>query len=72
VASLTGAIGRSIEWAVVHRERVLDELGPHGVERGLDRGGLAHYLDLYANDDTVAYDDACRTAIDELLRRIAG
>ena len=71
VATLTEAIGRSIEWAVVNRERVLDELAPHGKERGLDRAGLAHYLDLYANDDTVGYDETCRKAIDELLERIA-
>lgn len=71
IATLTEAIGRSIRWAVENRERVLDELAPHGARRGLDREGLAHYLDLYANEDTVGYDETCRRAIDELLRRIA-
>ncbi|WP_373046387.1 MqnA/MqnD/SBP family protein [Vulgatibacter sp.] len=70
VAQLTEAIGRSIQWAVENRELVLDELAPHGQERGLDRKGLAHYLDLYANDDTVGYDETCQHAIRELLARI--
>ncbi len=71
IAQLTDAIGRSIQWAVDNREIVLDELAPHGQERGLDRAGLAHYLDLYANDDTVGYDETCQRAITELLKRIA-
>lgn len=70
IADLTEVIGRSIQWAVDNREVVLDELAPHGRERGLDRAGLAHYLDLYANDDTVGYDETCQRAIEELLRRI--
>lgn len=70
VAQLTEVIGRSIQWAVDNRETVLDVLAPHGEERGLDRKGLAHYLDLYANDDTVGYDETCNKAITELLHRI--
>ena len=72
IAQLTDAIGRSIQWAVDNRDVVLDELAPHGMERGLDRAGLAHYLDLYANDDTVGYDETCQRAITELLGRIGG
>ncbi|HEY0838607.1 MAG TPA: MqnA/MqnD/SBP family protein, partial [Vulgatibacter sp.] len=70
IGQLTAAIGDSIRWSVENKEVVLDALGPHGVSRGLDRGGLSHYLDLYANDDTVGYDEACQEAIGELLRRI--
>lgn len=71
VAQLTDCIGRSIRWAAENREIVLDALAAHGIERGLDRAGLSHYLDLYANEDTVAYDETCRKAIAELLRRIS-
>lgn len=70
VAQVTDALGRSIAWAAGHRAEVLDALADHGRERGLDRAGLAQYLDLYANDDTLAWDDTCRRAIAELLGRI--
>lgn len=70
IATLTDAIGRSIQWAADRRELVLDELTPHGLSRGLDREKLGHYLDLYANDDTIGYDETCHRAITELLRRI--
>lgn len=67
---LIGVIGESIEWATKNRDELLDALGPHGASRGLDREGLAHYLDLYANEDTAGYDETCQQAIWELLRRI--
>ncbi len=70
IAKLVESIGASIRWSVDHKDEVLDALGPHGTSRGLDRAGLSHYLDLYANDDTVGYDAACQQAIEALLRRI--
>lgn len=70
VGQLVAALGESIRWSVENKEIVLDALAPHGASRGLDRGGLSHYLDLYANDDTVGYDETCQRAIAELLRRI--
>ncbi|AKU89837.1 MqnA/MqnD/SBP family protein [Vulgatibacter incomptus] len=71
VEALIAALGESIRWSVENRDVVLDALGEHGASRGLDRAGLSHYLDLYANDDTVGYDATCQKAIAELLRRIA-
>lgn len=70
IDDLVEVIGESIRWSVENKEEVLDALGPHGAERGLDRAGLSHYLDLYANDDTVSYDETCQRAIRELLGRI--
>src|SRR5690606_31329783 len=67
---LIGAIGESIRWAADHRDEILDALAEHGRARGLDRAKLAHYLDLYANEDTAGYDETCQQAIWELLRRI--
>jgi len=67
---LIGVLGESIRWAVDHRDEILDALADHGRARGLDRARLAHYLDLYANEDTVGYDEICQQAIWELLRRI--
>lgn len=67
---LIGAMGESIRWSVENREEVLDSLMDHGASRGLDRSGLSHYLDLYANEDTAGYDELCQQAIWELLRRI--
>lgn len=69
-AAVTTALGESIAWAAGHRAEVLDALAGHGRARGLDRDGLSHYLDLYANADTLAWDATCQHAIAELLRRI--
>jgi len=71
IADLVRVIGESIRWSVENKAEVLDALAAHGVERGLDRDGLSHYLDLYANDDTVGYDETCQRAIRELLQKIA-
>jgi 1,4-dihydroxy-6-naphthoate synthase len=65
IATVSALLRESIEWALAHRDQVIDELlatTPH-----LDRAELDRYLALYANHETLGYGDESRRAIHRLL-----
>jgi len=52
IARISRVCRRSIEWALDHREEVMDALQRDKGKTPLDRAGLDRYLSMYANDDT--------------------
>ena len=61
----------SSRYSLTHRDELIDELmrAETRTEVGLGRDLLDRYLAMYANDDTLAYPDDARRAVEELLRR---
>jgi 1,4-dihydroxy-6-naphthoate synthase len=71
IAEVSGLLRQSIEYALAHRDALIDELlrGETRREAGIDRATLDRYLAMYANGDTLAYPDDARRAVEELLAR---
>jgi 1,4-dihydroxy-6-naphthoate synthase len=71
VAEVSGLLRESIRWALAHREALIDELLFAEARADLDRARrhLDHYLAMYANDDTLAYSEDVRLAIDTLFAK---
>lgn len=67
IPRVSHACSASIAWALENKDRVMDEMLANDTR--LDRGQLAHYLDLYANSDTRGLQDDVRRAVDVLLDR---
>ena len=70
IAQVSRLCEESIEWALAHRDEVIDGLGSAD-ERGLgfERAMVDRYLALYANEDTRRAPDDVRTAVQELFAR---
>jgi len=67
---VSSVLRESIAWGMEHRDEVLAAL--HREEARLDRKRLDHYLDLYANQDTLDYGEEGRQAVEALLAQAAG
>lgn len=61
---------RSIQWALDHRDEVIDSLLAGETRPGVprDRAMFDRYLNMYANQDTLDYGPDGRRAIEEVLR----
>jgi 1,4-dihydroxy-6-naphthoate synthase len=71
VASVSAACGRSIAWALAHRDEVMTALLAEETRADvkLDRKMLDRYLEMYANEDTRETPADARKAVAELFRR---
>jgi 1,4-dihydroxy-6-naphthoate synthase len=71
IRDVSNLLREGIRYALTHRDQLIDELLRAETRRsvGLERALLDRYLAMYANDDTLAYPDDARRAVDELFRR---
>ena len=71
VKRVSNACGRSIAWALAHRDEVMNALLAEETRADvkLDRGMLDRYLAMYANEDTRSTPEDARRAVGELFRR---
>jgi 1,4-dihydroxy-6-naphthoate synthase len=71
VTRVSDACGRSIAWALAHRDEVMNALLAEETRADvkLDRAMLDRYLAMYANEDTRSTPDDARRAVGELFRR---
>jgi 1,4-dihydroxy-6-naphthoate synthase len=71
VRRVSAACGRSIAWALAHRDEVMDALLAEETRADvkLDRAMLDRYLAMYANEDTRATPPDARRAVAELFQR---
>ncbi len=72
IAKVSALLRKSIQYALEHREEVMDYLLARETrsDRLLhDRGLLDHYLSLYANRDTLEYPEEARKGMEILFQR---
>jgi 1,4-dihydroxy-6-naphthoate synthase len=71
VAKVSRVCGRSIAWALAHRDEVMSALLAEETRDDvkLDRAMLDRYLEMYANEDTRKTPDDARRAVAELFHR---
>jgi 1,4-dihydroxy-6-naphthoate synthase len=71
IADISNLLREGIRYSLTHRDELIDELlrAETRPEVGLGRELLDRYLAMYANDDTLAYPEDARRAVEELLRR---
>jgi 1,4-dihydroxy-6-naphthoate synthase len=71
IALVSRVLRESIQWALSHRDRVLDALLASERREGVphDRALFDRYLAMYANQDTLDYGPQGRRAIEVLLQR---
>jgi 1,4-dihydroxy-6-naphthoate synthase len=71
IADISDLLRRSIEYALAHRDALIDELLAKETRREarIDRATLDRYLTMYANGDTLAYPEDARRAVEELFAR---
>jgi 1,4-dihydroxy-6-naphthoate synthase len=71
IADVSALLRDGIRYSLTHRDELIDELlrAETRPEVGLGRELLDRYLAMYANDDTLAYPEDARRAVEELLRR---
>jgi 1,4-dihydroxy-6-naphthoate synthase len=71
IADISNLLREGIRYGLTHRDELIDELlrAETRTEVGLGRDLLDRYLAMYANDDTLAYPEDARRAVEELLRR---
>lgn len=64
---LAGLVGRSIEYAMAHRDAAVAYAREFG--RGLDAKRTDRFVQMYVNDDTIDYGERGREAVRRLLER---
>ena len=71
IADISQLLRRSIEYALAHRDTLIDELLAKETRREakIDRATLDRYLAMYANGDTLGYPEDARRAVHELFAR---
>jgi 1,4-dihydroxy-6-naphthoate synthase len=71
IADISDLLREGIRYSLTHRDELIDELlrAETRTDVGLGREMLDRYLAMYANDDTLAYPEDARRAVEELLRR---
>ena len=72
IAKVSALLRNSIQYALEHREEVMDYLLARETRSDKllhDRGLLDHYLSLYANRDTLEYPEAAREGMKVLFQR---
>lgn len=71
ISEVSELLREGIRYSLAHRDELIDELlrAETRTDVGLGRELLDRYLAMYANEDTQAYPEDARRAVEELLRR---
>ena len=71
IAEISGLLRDGIRYSLTHRDELIGELlrAETRSDVALSRELLDRYLAMYANDDTLAYPEDARRAVEELLGR---
>lgn len=75
IREVSSLIRKSIGWAILNRESLLEDLARWNSERGAsiaDADGVRRYLDLYANEESAELSIEARRGLEELLFRLSG